>query len=217
MREPAPSIETPLGPLALAFACGDEATDGRPASSTSVDGACRRWAWDDVGGARVELLVTSYEWSQQGSSFTLTGAVGAVWRWTSERATQAVTIQAALPLVGSPNNGECLEANDFETPDWLLVVGGPDDDCLGRDVEAGVLPASWRGLLRAGEWGTGFGAVNLGPGTLAWRLPGGSPGDTAVHHVAVAWRPNDGVEDQAIGPWLAVDTTVQALLRAAGD
>lgn len=216
VNDPAPSIETPLGLLTLRFSCGDESTDSR-AAIASLREKRKRWAWADVGGVRVELLVTPYRWPEKRTDFTLTGSVGAVWRWTALTRMQDVVIEASLPRVGSANNGECLEALDFETPDWQLVVGGPDDDCLGRDVEAAALPASWGGLLRAGEWGSGYGAVNLGPGSLAWRLPALATGESAVHHVAVAWRPNDGIEAQAIGPWLAVDTTARSLLRAAGE
>lgn len=40
-------------------------------------------------------------------------------------------------------------------------------------------------------------------------------GEQALHHIVVAWRGNDGDESSAIDPWLAVDTTATALLRAA--
>lgn len=155
-----------------------------------------RWQWADLAGLRVELVLTTFRWPDEGSDLSIDAAFGAVWRWTALRECKEVLIEATLPHDGSPSNGECVEANEFETVDWLLVVGGPDGDCLGQGVEMGELPASWRGLLRPGDWSTDYGAVNRGPGTLAWLFPRLRVGESAVHHVAVAWRSNDGNEQQ---------------------
>ncbi|HWH28212.1 MAG TPA: hypothetical protein VNU26_04485, partial [Mycobacteriales bacterium] len=125
----APSIETPLGQLLLRLRCGDISTDE---ASRDTDDGRRRWIWSDVGGVRVELLVTPFPWPADGATGRLSGSVGAVWRWTALRDTEYVTIEATMPGHGSPNNGECLEALEFESSDWVLDVGGPDDDCLGR-------------------------------------------------------------------------------------
>lgn len=199
-----PGLQTPLGTLALRLRCGSQTTDSVVGAISAVGPYADLWRWPELSGLRVELVLTGFRWPDGPSELAVDAAFGAVWTWTAVRDCDVVLIEATLPHDGSPANGECLEAREFETPEWVVAVGGPDDDCLGHEVETGRQPASWRGLLRPDCWDTDYGAVDRGPGTLAWLFPGLRAGETAVHHVAVAWKRNPGDEQQDVAPWLAV-------------
>lgn len=197
----------------LRLACGSASTDHAPVVHTRSDSGVTRWQWHDLAGLRVHLLLTPFPtaWPH----LVVEAAVGALWTWEAEVDSQEVLLGAALPVPGDPATGERLEAFEYETAEWLLAVGGPDTDALAIEVGAGGLPGSWAGLVVPERPDTEFGAVGLPSGELSYRLPPMRAGERARLHLAVAWRRNDGNEDQAVAPWFAVDTDPEALLEAA--
>jgi len=156
MAELGPGVPTPLGRLMLRLTCGEASTDTAPHSRQHLGSYARQWRWPDVTGLRVDLVISSFAPSM--SHLRVDAAIGCVWQWTATTDCPEVVIEAALPHAGDPASGECLEALEFETPDWQVALGGPDDDDLGQQVEAGWLPESWRGHLMPGCWDTDYGA-----------------------------------------------------------
>lgn len=103
---------------------------------------------------------------------------------------------------------EDLITAEFFTTDWVLAIGGPDEDFFLRLAGEGRQPASWRDLRMPVEDAAG------GRG-LVWRLPGLSAFETGRVHLAVAWcRTGHPGSDNA--PWLAVETQPSEIRSAAG-
>lgn len=210
---PAVTIATPLGPLEIAVEV-DGAPEGGPPRRSRLDGGAEVVVWSDVGGLVVDALVTPVTpFADAPMDLPETRMWGVEWRLHAATDTCDLTISALLAesdgvAPSSLGGDEDLLIAEFCTADWVLAVGGPDEEFLSRLADEGRQPASWRALLPPVDDPAG------GRG-LAWRLPALSAGGTGRVHVAVAWcRTGHPRSDDA--PGLAVDTSPAALRIAAG-
>ncbi|MGY1811857.1 hypothetical protein [Blastococcus sp. SYSU D00820] len=206
-------LATPLGPLEVSV--GHRGAVRRPPAeptSTPAGGLLSRWPAED--GPAVEVLVTPYDGLEGMPQYRVTASWGVVVTVACPRATAPIEVVASLPegLQGSPDDGQYLAACLYETPDWVLTVGGPGDDLLEAWVDEHTFPEQWRGAFSDVEV-TGSGVFARTTHELGWLLPALPAGATVALHVAVAWsRPG---EDAGIANWFAVDTSPHALIAAS--
>ncbi|NTW40595.1 MAG: hypothetical protein HGA44_12035 [Cellulomonadaceae bacterium] len=205
------TIATPLGPLEIAVEV-DGAARVAPARCSPLPGGAEVVVWPHVGGLVVDALVTPMTAPAQPESDPPDACSwGVEWRLHAAVDTAALTISALLVGEASPSllgGDEDLITAEFFTEDWVLAIGGPDEEFLSRLAGEGLQPFSWRNLPMPAE------DPALGRG-LVWRLPGLSTSETGRVHLAVAWcRTGHPASDNA--PRLAVDTRPSRIRTAAG-
>lgn len=205
------SIATPLGALsAVVHVDGTPSRD--PSRQSTLPTGARVLVWPDVGGLVIDALVTRVAPFPAASlDLPETQMWGVEWRLHAVKETADITASALLPqgvVPGCIGGDENLVTAEFVTPEWVLAIGGPDEDSLARLVAEGREPASWNDVRMPSE------DASAGTG-LIWHLPALSGGDAARLHVAVAWC-RAGHPRSEDAPWLAVDTSPSAIRTAAG-
>ncbi|WP_448612863.1 hypothetical protein [Modestobacter sp. URMC 112] len=148
--------------------------------------------------------------------YSVTASWGAVVDISAREPSPPLELVASLDggASGEPAFGQYLACYTFETSQWVLSVGGPDDDLFELQVEEGVLPSDWRGLIRdAADPPTGYGFFSRRPDELGWSLPPVPPGATVTTHAAVAWTPQGDESD--VATWYAVPTSAEQLRHAS--
>lgn len=143
------TIATPLGPLEIAVEVDGASADSPPRRSR-LEGGAEVVVWSDVGGLVVDALVTPvapFVWAPM--DLPETHMRGVEWRLYAAVDTTALTISAVLAdeVVPSWMSGdEDLVTAEFLTADWMLAMGGPDEESLARLAGEGRQPTSWRDL-----------------------------------------------------------------------
>lgn len=206
-------IATPLGPLEVVVDGGDgvDGVAGTPRESLLPSGA-RVLVWQESGGLVVDALATKIKPSDTaGEAPPEMDLWGIEWRLHALTSTGDLTVSALLPkdaVTGWHEGDENLVTVLFDTPDWVLAIGGPDEEWLSQLAGAGRLPASWR-ELRAPEADTSAGRG------LVWRLGALKASESARMHVAVAWC-RTGHRSGVDAPAMAVDVSPSDIRTAAG-
>lgn len=204
------SITTPLGPLEIVVDSGD-GLPLTPRESVLPSGA-RVLVWEEPGGLVIDALATEITpFELAAMDLPETHLWGIEWRLHAVTNTADVTVSALLPrdvVTGSPGGDQNLITADFSTPDWVLAIGGPDEDWLSQLAGEGSQPKSWRGV-RAPDNDVGAGRG------LVWQLPALRATESARVQVAVAWC-RAGHPLSADAPAMAVDVSPSAIRTAAG-
>ena len=202
-------IDTPLGLFRAEVRSGDDHGSAEPRRSRLPSGA-EVVVWPDVAGLVIDALVTPViPFADQMTDMPHTHMWGIEWRLYSPIGTSELTVMAGLSdgaPAGSQSGDEHLVTLEHSIPEWFLAIGGPDEELLAQQADAGLQPASWRAAPSVSSESLH---------DIVWRLPPLRAGEMGRLHVAVAWcRAGHPRSDDA--PWLAVDTSPTALRIAAG-
>lgn len=166
--------------------------------------------WPDPEGLVIDALVTPVKpFGDAPTDMPHTYMWGIEWRMYATVDTSGLTFSAGLPgdvPAGSQSGDEHLVTLEHDTAEWHLAIGGPDEELIAQQADAGRQPASWRAIPPVSSESLR---------QVVWRLPPLQAGEMGRLYVAVAWcRTGHPRSDDA--PWLAVDTSPSALRIAAG-
>ncbi|WP_273653791.1 HEAT repeat domain-containing protein [Cellulomonas fimi] len=207
-------VLTPFGPLALSLTTGSAAL-GVPTARSVLTSGARSARWEVAGGLTVETLVVPYAYENALLEHPRCSCWGVEWRLHATSDTAPITIAAHLPdsVAGSRGGGWHLATVEFENDNYHLAIGGPADDALDDELEAGLHAPSWRGQFASDA--ARAEVARQAPHGLTWHLPRLLAGESATTHVAVAWTVAGPAEAGDATAW-AVDITRTRLREHAG-
>ncbi|MEV7571267.1 hypothetical protein [Streptomyces tanashiensis] len=209
-----PAIDTPFGPLTFTTTIGNTGLPLKPDELFQLPGdrLLARWV---APGARVELLLTSYDPQLDPENWgPLTDCRAAVWRIDALAPIDRVRFSAGLPesVDGGYDGGQALAAITVEDAKTRLTIGGNDEEAICCAADAGEAPRRWAALINEvhdrsfNTWGVDYGHYH----SMSWALPPLEAGDHCELPVVAAWAP---AADESANTWYAVMPSPTVLLN----
>lgn len=161
-------IDTPLGAFRAELDAGGARASAAPLRLSLPSGA-EVVVWPDPEGLVIDALVTPVKpFGDAPTDMPHTYMWGIEWRMYATVDTSGLTFSAGLPgdvPAGSQSGDEHLVTLEHDTAEWHLAIGGPDEELIAQQADAGRQPASWRAIPPVSSESLR---------QVVWRLP--SPG-----------------------------------------
>jgi hypothetical protein len=214
-KSPDPSIETPAGTIRFRTEVGRKEITQRPCDEScplANGGRILRWGTDLY---EVELLICRPMFSLPAGMRTDDCWAG-MWRLKASRRVPTSHFNCEWSIIpgyleGSPESGECLDAQTWQNERMRITIGTQDSDCLYSRAKAGDhLPIRWATDPILSSEKLRYQLIDYTERGLTVHTPDLLPGELCQVHFVIAWSIDDPKE---VATWYAADRPAEEILK----